>query len=258
MKTAAPIILVSNDDGIHSDGLAALVEAVAPLGEVWVVAPEQEQSASSHALSLHRPLRMKEIKPRWFAVDGTPSDCVYLAVHHILKNSPPALMVSGINHGANLAEDVIYSGTVAAAMEACILGVPAIAFSLVGRRKFEFSHAARFVRSLSSEALERQLPPRFLLNVNIPLDIEPQGFAITRLGTHSYAGQVLEKEDPRGNKYYWIGGAGYQHQDLPGSDCNAVFKERRISVTPLHLDLSDDAGVEFLSQWHLDGGQKLS
>ena len=133
-------ILVSNDDGIAAKGLLALVEAVTPLGEVWVVAPESEQSATSHALSLHRPLRVRKVKERWFSVDGTPADCVYMAVHHLLKDERPAIVVSGINHGPNLADDVIYSGTVAAAMEGAVLGIPAIAFSLVSRRVFEFEH----------------------------------------------------------------------------------------------------------------------
>src|ERR1019366_5150189 len=128
-RAKAPRILVSNDDGIFSPGISALAAAMEPLGEVWVVAPDREQSAASHALSLDRPLRLSKVKPRWFSVDGTPSDCSYLALNHLLKDAPPSLMVSGINHGANLADDVTYSGTVAAAMEACLLGVPAIAFS---------------------------------------------------------------------------------------------------------------------------------
>ena len=246
-----PRILVSNDDGIDSAGIAALVEAVSPLGEVWVVAPETEQSAASHSLSLHRPLRIREYRERWFAVDGTPSDCSYLAINHILKQSPPTLMVSGINHGANLADDVIYSGTVAAAMEASLLGVPAIAFSLVGKRPFDFTHARIYARALVKEALEKQLPSRFLLNVNIPGMGAPQGFAITRQGRHTYGGEVVENVDPRGRKYFWIGGSDYRHDDVPGSDCNAVFDEKRVSVTPLHMDLSDDDGLQALSAWRL-------
>ena len=172
-------ILVSNDDGYFSEGLQALVEAVSPLGEVWVVAPDREQSAASHAISLHRPLRIKEVRARWFAVDGTPADCAYLAINHLLKDDRPVLMVSGINHGANLAEDIMYSGTVAAAMEGALLGVPAIAFSLVARRSFDFAPAARFARSLVSSALSRPLPPRMLLNVNIPGGVEKEGYAIS-------------------------------------------------------------------------------
>ena len=148
-----PRILVSNDDGHQSDGLRALVDAVSPLGEIWVVAPEAEQSASSHAISLHRPLRIREVRERWFAVDGTPTDCSYVAINHVLKDSRPQLMLSGINHGPNMADDVTYSGTVAAAMEASLLGVPAIAFSLATRRKFEFEAAARFAAKFMAAAL---------------------------------------------------------------------------------------------------------
>ncbi len=234
-----PRILVSNDDGHTADGIVALAEAMAPLGEVWVVAPENEQSAASHALSLHRPLRIKKIRERWYSVDGTPSDCSYLAINHILKDNRPDLMVSGINHGANLADDVTYSGTVAAAIEASLLGVPAIAFSLVTRRQFDFGAAARFARSFAQAALSKPLPQRMLLNVNIPGGVEPAGYRVTRLGKHSYGYDVVENTDPRGRKYYWIGGTSFQHEDIPGSDCNAVFLEKVVSVTPLQLDLTD-------------------
>ncbi|WP_342382014.1 5'/3'-nucleotidase SurE [Myxococcus stipitatus] len=248
-----PRILVSNDDGYFSEGLQALVEAVSPLGEVWVVAPDREQSAASHAISLHRPLRIKEVRERWFAVDGTPTDCAYLAIVHLLKDARPTLMVSGINHGSNLAEDVTYSGTVAAAMEGALLGIPAIAFSLVARGTFDFAPAARFARSIVTTALERPLPKRMLLNVNIPGGVEPEGYSVTRLGRHSYGYNVVEKEDPRGRKYYWIGGSEYQHEDIPGSDCNAVHMGRRVSVTPLHLDLTDHGRLEDLGSWNLPG-----
>jgi 5'-nucleotidase len=222
------------------------VQAVEPLGEVWVVAPEHEQSAASHAISLSRPLRIREVKPRWYAVDGTPTDCAYLAIHHLMKEALPALALSGINHGPNMADDVTYSGTVAAAMEATLLGVPAIAFSLVARRQFDFTHAA----------LGQPLPPRLLLNVNVPSKGEPRGWAVTRLGRHSYGNQVVENTDPRGRRYYWIGGSGYAHEDLPGSDCNAVLDEQLISVTPVLLDLTDLARLEELSRWPVEGFER--
>ncbi|MDC0708141.1 5'/3'-nucleotidase SurE [Stigmatella sp. ncwal1] len=253
-----PRILVSNDDGYFSEGLRALVEAVSPLGEVWVVAPDREQSATSHAISLHRPLRIQEIRERWYAVDGTPADSAYLAINHILREDRPQLMVSGINHGPNLADDVMYSGTVAAAMEGALLGIPAIAFSLVSRAPFDFGPAARFARSLVASALSRPLPPRMLLNVNIPGGVEPDGYAITRLGRHTYGYAVSEKIDPRGRKYYWIGGNEYEHEDIPGSDCNAVHRENRASVTPLHLDLTDAHRMTDLAGWALDGFQRFS
>ncbi len=248
-----PRILVSNDDGYLSEGLRALVEALDDLGEVVVVAPETEQSAASHAISLHRPLRLRKLRPGWHAVDGTPTDCSYLALNHVLKQSPPQLMVSGINHGPNLADDVTYSGTVAAAMEASMLGVPAIAVSLATRDQFEFGAAARFARSLVQAALALPLPRRMLLNVNVPAGADPDEYTVTRLGKHSYGSDVIEKVDPRGRKYYWIGGNEYQHENIPGSDCNAVYREGRISVTPLQLDLTDSALREDLIGWSLRG-----
>jgi 5'-nucleotidase len=248
-----PRILVANDDGYASEGLLALVDAMQALGEVWVVAPESEQSAASHAISLHRPLRIRRVRERWYAVDGTPTDCSYVAINHILKDGRPRLMVSGINHGPNMADDVTYSGTVAAAMEATILGVPAIAFSLATRRNFDFGPAARFARSLAAAALKQDLPQNLLLNVNVPPGVEPKGYVVTRLGKHSYGFDVLEKEDPRGRKYYWIGGNEYQHEDIPGSDCNAVLKDALVSVTPLQLDLTHETLREQVATWVLDG-----
>ena len=248
-----PRILVSNDDGYQSEGLKALVAAMEPLGEVWVVAPEVEQSASSHAISIHRPLRLREVRPRWFAVDGTPTDCSWLGIHHVLRDRRPAIMVSGINHGPNLADDVTYSGTIAAAMEASIIGVPAIAFSLAGWGVHDFGPAARFARALVGAALARELPSRLLLNVNVPPGVEPDGYVVTRLGKHSYGSDVIEKKDPRGRSYYWIGGNEYQHEDIPGSDCNAVLREKRVSVTPLMLDLTDEPMREAVAAWPVEG-----
>jgi len=248
-----PRILVSNDDGYMSDGLRTLAAALEPLGEVWVVAPETEQSAASHAISIHRPLRIREVRPRWFAVDGTPTDCSYVAVNHLMKDRRPALMVSGINHGPNLADDVTYSGTVAAAIEASLLGVPAMAFSLSMRHDFDFGPAARFARSLAQAVLGASPPPHLLLNVNVPGGVEPRGYAVTRLGKHTYGFEVVEKVDPRGRKYYWIGGNEYQHEDIPGSDCNAVLRDGLVSVTPLQLDLTDDAMRPLITGWRLEG-----
>src|SRR5262245_12828349 len=248
-----PRILVCNDDGYMSKGIEALVEAMDGLGEVWVVAPLAEQSASSHAISIHRPVRLHELRPRWYAVDGTPTDCSWIGINHILRDRRPRLVVSGINHGPNLADDVTYSGTVAAAMEASILGVPAIAFSLATRQNFEFGPAARFARALVEAALATQdLLPGMLLNVNIPGG-DPGGYSVTRLGKHSYGSEVVEKVDPRGRKYYWIGGNEYQHEDIPGSDCNVVLRQKRISVTPLQLDLTDDDMLSRVASWPVDG-----
>jgi 5'-nucleotidase len=253
-----PRILISNDDGHQSDGLKALVDAVSPLGEIWVVAPEAEQSASSHAISLHRPLRIRQVRERWFAVDGTPTDCSYVAINHVLKESRPQLMLSGINHGPNMADDVTYSGTVAAAMEASLLGVPAIAFSLATRRKFEFEAAARFAAKFTAAALARSpLPPRMLLNVNIPAGVEPEGYVVTRLGKHSYGFDVIEKTDPRGRKYYWIGGSEYQHENIPGTDCNVVLDDKLVSVTPLMTDLTDEPTRAAVAEWTVEGFRRV-
>jgi 5'-nucleotidase len=233
------------------------VDAVTPLGEVWVVAPEAEQSAASHAISLHRPLRIRHVSERWYAVDGTPTDCSYVAINHVMKDARPHLMVSGINHGPNMADDVTYSGTVAAAMEASFLGVPAIAFSLATRGRFDFTHAGRFARSFVQAALARELPPHMLLNVNMPAGVELTGYAVTRLGKHSYGFEVIEKTDPRGRKYYWIGGNEYQHEDLPGSDCNTVLKDKLVSVTPLQPDITDEGMREKVRGWEVEGFRRV-
>jgi 5'-nucleotidase len=199
-------------------------------------------------------LRIRKLKEHWYSVDGTPTDCAYLAIHHLMKDELPRIAVAGINHGPNLADDVIYSGTVAAAMEASLLGVPAIAFSLVTRKHFDFAPAARFARSLVSAALSEELPPRVLLNVNVP-EGALEGYAVTRLGRHSYGNAVVENVDPRGRRYYWIGGNAYQHEDIPGSDCNAVLDEKLASVTPMLLDLTDEALLQRLGRWKLEGFQ---
>jgi len=243
-----PRILISNDDGYVSEGLRALVDAVSPLGEVWVVAPEAEQSASSHAISIHRPLRVREVRERWYAVDGTPTDCSYMAINHLMKGGRPQLMLSGINHGPNLADDVTYSGTIAAAMEASIIGVPAIAFSLAARETFDFGPAARFARALAAAALAAPLPPNLLLNVNVPPGVEPDGYVVTRLGKHSYGSDVHEKKDPRGRPYYWIGAGPPEWREDEASDIAAVH-DGWASVTPLHLDLTHYGALGRMAEW---------
>jgi 5'-nucleotidase len=237
---ATPLILVSNDDGVHSAGIAALADALRDLGEVIVVAPDRERSAVSHSLTLHRPLRVEELGPGRYAIDGTPTDCVNLGVNGILRRRP-ALVVSGINKGANLGDDVTYSGTVSAAMEGTLLGLPAFAVSLVSRSEFRFEVAARFARRLAAWVLERGLPPDTLLNVNVPAPLDGQpvrGFALTRMGRRRYGDAIIEKVDPRGKKYYWIGGDELEFEDAEGTDFHAV-SQGLISVTPIHLDLTN-------------------
>lgn len=249
-------ILLSNDDGVFSEGLRELRAAVMDLGEVIVVAPDREQSAASHSISLNRPLRIQELSPGEYAVDGTPTDAVYLALNHILKDRPPDLVISGINKGPNLGDDVTYSGTVAAAIEATILGVPAFAVSLAARPPFDFGPAARFARALARVVGERGLPKMVLLNVNVPGGVSELKYAITRQGRRSYGNQVVEATDPRGQHYYWIGGTEQQHEDIPGSDCNAVFDDKVVSVTPVRLDLTHEPMVEALRAWRLDGFER--
>ena len=245
-------VLLSNDDGVHSAGLAALAAAFQG-DEVWVVAPDREQSASSHAISLHRPLRLVEVAPRRFAVDGTPTDAVYMGLNHVLKGARPDVVVSGVNHGPNLANDVLYSGTVAAAMEAALLGVHAIAVSLAGLPPHDFSEAARFAVSLARRLVENPPAAPLLLNVNVPPG-PVRGYRFVRLGRRTYGNEVVEKTDPRGRKYYWIGGeGGATNEDIPGSDCNVALKDRLVSVTPLHLDSTHDAVLQELRSWTVPG-----
>jgi 5'-nucleotidase len=240
------LILVSNDDGIQSEGLTRLARAMEAIDDVVVVAPDREQSAVAHALTIGRPLRADEVRPRWFAVDGTPTDCVNLALNGLLVNRP-WLVVSGINLGANLGDDITYSGTVSAAMEAVLLGVPAVAFSQVGRVAFDFDAAADFARVLVSGLKQRELPPDTLLNVNVPEGPRPKGYAVTRMGKRRYGDAIVEKIDPRGRKYYWIGGDELAFTADPGTDFSAIHNGL-ISVTPLHLDLTNYESMAAISQ----------
>lgn len=234
-------ILITNDDGVYSEGLRLLARALAPLGEVTVVAPDREQSATGHSLTLGRPLRMQKIEENWYAVDGTPTDCVNLAVLWLLKDNKPDLIVSGINFGLNLGDDVTYSGTVSATFEGTLLGIPSVAFSQEIAEGYSFARAAEFAGRFIAELLSAALRPDLLLNVNLPAG-ELQGLAFTRLGRRVYQQVVVEKEDPRGRKYYWIAGTP-EWQSEDGTD-HAAVASGRVSVTPLHLDLTDYRGLE--------------
>jgi 5'-nucleotidase len=238
------IILVTNDDGIHAPGLAALAAALEPLGEVWVVAPEREQSACGHALTLHRPLRAHQWGERRFAVNGTPSDCVNLAVLGFLPERP-TLVASGVNHGSNLGDDVTYSGTVSAAMEGTLLGVPSIAVSLVDGGDFEA--AGRAARLVAMRVLVEGLPAKTLLNVNVPRQ-PPRGVRLAPLGHRVYEGKVVEQADPRGRPHYWLGGGAPQWDTLEGTDMGAVH-EGFVAVTPLHLDLTHHGALARMGPW---------
>lgn len=234
-------ILITNDDGIFSQGIRQLASSLATLAEVVVVAPDREQSATGHALTLSRPLRMQKTEENWYAVDGTPTDCVNLGVLALLKDHPPDLICSGINFGLNLGDDVTYSGTVSATFEGTLLGIPSVAFSQEVGEGFSFAPAADFARRLVEVLLTEELPRDLLLNVNVPAG-PIQGISYTRLGRRIYKQSVIEKLDPRGRKYYWIAGTP-QWEKASGTDFEAVSLGR-ISVTPLHLDLTYYPGLE--------------
>jgi len=243
------LILATNDDGVYSPGLGALAKALRALGDVYVVAPDREQSAVSHSLTLHRPLLVEEIKDRVFAVNGTPTDCVCVAVNGLLP-ARPDIVVSGINKGGNLGDDVTYSGTVSAAFEAALMGLPAFAVSMVARQDFIFRPAAEFAVRLARVILDKGLPGDAILNVNVP-NLQPEdikGVRITRQGRRVYGGSVLERIDPRGKKYYWIGGEVENWVQQDDADHEAV-RQGYISVTPLKLDLTDHATVPDMKGW---------
>jgi len=242
-----PNILVSNDDGIHAPGLVALAEALEAVGQVFVVAPDRERSAVGHALTLHRPLRVESVAPRRFAVNGTPSDCVNLGILGILPVRPD-VVVAGINAGSNLGDDVTYSGTVSAAMEGSLLGVPAVAVSLVEPGvAAEYGEAARAATRLLRMLLAEPARTVNLLNVNVPRG-RPRGLKLTRLGRRMYSEKVVEERDPRGKLYYWIGAGPPTWESGLDTDFTAVH-EGYVSVTPLHLDLTSYDGLRALASW---------
>ena len=244
-----PRILVTNDDGYFSEGIAALAAALESVGEVIIVAPSSEQSASSHSLTLTRPLRIRHLAENRYNVDGTPTDCVVLALMTILKDNRPDLVVSGINHGANLGDDVTYSGTVAGAMEGVIFGVPSIAVSMTHRDERDFSHAAALTAQLAQKVLQDSLPDGTLLNVNVPPG-EIRGVRWTKQGIKGAQTHIVEGIDPRGKQYYWIGAQIDATQVEPDSDYAAV-KEGLVSITPLRVELTDQHALETLRDWTL-------
>ena len=243
-----PLILVSNDDGIDAEGIEALRRAMEPLGEVWVVAPKDEQSAVSNAISLRDPLRVYQRGQRQLAVSGTPTDCVYVALNHVLDRRP-TICVSGINHGANLGDDVLYSGTVAAAIEATMCDVPSIAFSLAGYGERNFEPAIAHATRLAEKLMARQIPRSVFLNVNFPPDVDENSpLQVTKLGRRNYGRVVIEKQDPRNRAYFWLGGSELGFDDIPGSDCNAV-SDGAISLTAVDLDLTHYGFMRELEGW---------
>lgn len=257
-------LLLTNDDGVRADGLAMLASRLADLGEVWVVAPDRERSAVGHAFTLHEPLRVEQVAPRMYAVSGTPADCVYLGLLELCRGVD--VVLSGVNHGYNLGADIFYSGTVAGAVEAALRGVPAIAVSMGGGRGADFAPAAGFcsalVQAMAAAWTAGTLPEKTLLNVNVPGPADrqrsgqavdaPTRFAWTRLGQRIYRDHVDHRTDPRGNTYYWIGGAAQPASDPPGTDVHAIH-HGLVSVTPLGLDLTHRELLELLPGWQLQG-----
>jgi 5'-nucleotidase len=245
-------ILVTNDDGIQSQGIIVLAKALQDVGDVVVIAPDREKSATAHSLTLHRPLRVEKIRKNVYAVDGTPADCVHLAVNGILSEGPQ-LVVSGINKGPNLGNDITYSGTVSAAFEGTLLGIPSFAISLASRSHFKFRPAARFAARVARHLMKKGLPRDTFLNINVPnLDEkEIRSYKITRQGRyHVHGNQAVEKVDPRGRKYYWIGG-GTMVFDQRGETDHEAVSEGFISITPLHIDLTSHASIQELRKWKL-------
>ncbi len=244
-------ILISNDDGVHAPGINILATALRQIAEIIVVAPDRDRSGASNSLTLQNPLRVRKIEDKVFSVQGTPTDCVHLALTGLFKeNEMPDLVVSGINAGSNLGDDVFYSGTVAAAMEGRFLGIPSIAFSIAGGDPLYFSTAAEVVKRLVPFLYEKPMPVKTILNVNIP-DVafeDLKGFAATRLGTRHTADRMMPSEDPRGHTIYWIGTSGKEKDAGEGTDFYAMSRQQ-VSITPLQLDLTHYSMRDQLENW---------
>jgi 5'-nucleotidase len=242
-------ILVTNDDGIHSPGITALAKALAAIGDVWIVAPDRERTAVAHAVTLHKPLRLNQMAPRIFSVNGTPVDCVNLALLKVMPK-PPAIIVSGINRGVNLGDDVLYSGTVSAAMEGTILGVPSVAVSQEGLDKFRFDVGAIYAASVVRLVLAHGLPSETLLNVNIPNRAQRgiSGVRVTCLSRRRFHNPIIEKLDPHGRKYYWIAGKRVSWSRSKDADHEAI-EEGFVSITPIRLDSTHHGVLDHFRAW---------
>lgn len=240
-------ILLSNDDGYSATGLVCLAEGLTGLADVSVVAPETDRSAASNSLTLDRPLRAIKAENGFIKVDGTPTDCVHLAITGLLEKEPD-MVIAGINHGANLGDDVLYSGTVAAAMEGRFLGLPAVAISLASQDPEHFETAKKVAVCLFKKMLDKPLPDNTILNVNVP-DVplnQLDGFQSTRLGQRHKAERVHKSRDPRGREIYWVGPAGSEQDAGPGTDFYAI-KSNKVSVTPIQIDLTRFDAIESLA-----------
>lgn len=254
MNKDQPVILVTNDDGIHSQGLHILAEHLESIGTVWVFAPDRERSAVSHSLTMNQPLRSTQVRDRVYMLDGTPADCVVFGVKGFLSE-PPDLVVSGINRGPNLGNDVIYSGTVAGAHEGHLCGIPSFAVSLDVTKvnpQIRFATAAQCSMILARQILDGELPDGTFLNMNVPnceFD-ELDGVSITRLGQRVYHDVLEKRTDPQGREYFWIGGSPPSWVPAEGTDFHAI-EERRVSITPLGQDFTQFHAIPELDRWGL-------
>lgn len=242
-------ILISNDDGVHAPGLEALYDALKDLGEVTVVAPDRNLSGASSSLTLTNPLRLQKHKNGFYSVNGTPTDCVHLAINQLLSE-PPDIVVAGINHGANLGDDTFYSGTVSAAAEGRHLGLPAVAMSLTSRKEDNLVTAAKVARQVIEHIVEHPIPSDQILNVNVPdvafSDIEK--FEVTRLGRRHKAEMMQKQQDPWGRDIYWYGTLGQELDAGEGTDFFAI-NNNRVSITPLHIDMTAYNSIETVANW---------
>ena len=252
-------ILISNDDGVHAPGLSILAKALAQIAEITIVAPDRDRSGASNSLTLQHPLRLSRLDEGIISVQGTPTDCVHLALTGLLsEDKMPDMVVSGINAGSNLGDDVFYSGTVAAAMEGRFLGIPAIAFSIVGGEPMYYSTAAEVAKRLVTLLYEKPIPAKTILNVNIP-DVafdDLKGYQVTRLGTRHNADKMMPSKDPRGHTIYWIGSSGKEDDAGKGTDFYAV-SQQQVSITPLQLDLTHHSAREQIEDWIINMDPKL-
>lgn len=242
-------ILVSNDDGVSAPGIRILANELATIAEIIVVAPDRNRSGASNSLSLTRPVRLKQLDNGHYSVEGTPTDCVHLALTGLIDGTVD-MVVSGVNDGANLGDDILYSGTVAAAMEGRHLGLPAIALSMVGENIQHYATAAKIARQLVLQLSQSALPSQTILNVNVPnLPLEQlEGIEVTRLGTRHSAEPMVKQTDPRGRPIYWVGPPGVEADAGPGTDFYAI-SQRRVSITPLHLDMTHYKLFDQLAEW---------
>lgn len=246
-----PLILVTNDDGIYSRGIINLFRTMQTIGKAVVVAPDREKSAVSHSLTLHRPLKPEKIEKDMYALNGTPTDCVTIAVSKILRRKPD-LVVSGINRGGNLGDDITYSGTVSAAIEGTILGIPSMAVSMVGDKDYRFATASKYAKNIARKILSEGLPADTLLNINVPnvTASRVKGTIFTKQGKRIYDNAVQEMFDPRGTKHYWIGGGLPLWKEGNDTDFYSV-KKGYVSITPIHLDLTNYDALDYLkNNWN--------